>query len=1068
VQRVVDELRRKRPQGSESSPPRTRSPSLPTPSRLDSILDKDTMRKILDGKNNQGLSRRHGFGDGDSSSSGMSHYSGLNGFMESGWLLRHPDGDQDFGHSARLNGFGHSPGLNGLASFVREKTGAGKRDSLSPSPSPSPPPALKGVTNGNGYHDNKYDDHNDEDDDDGGDDDVSEGGNNENENSRAGNFGDNDEEDEDFEAEEGGNAFSSRGGLSNGVGGYGHASGGAESIHFDDELDDELDEEEDEDEDEDGGAVNSTVIHANRPEQRVIAKEGKMKDMFEIQGIEAHFPMARQPPQNQDQHFDSLSSGQGDSGFFKREEPWIDPAPSSQQQPQPQQQLPKAAPSTSPFLPFSSQPFSSQPFSSQPSSSQPPPSLAKMRDSGSTEPEQQENEEDEEDEEEDDHPQDLPPAFHQPAVKIAESGPSPPVTLRRTEPGNLDTFRGMNYSPGTLERLRQMQSKIVRGDYTQKSLRRSSSHKHLHRAAQVPGPLVSKSAAKIMGQPANLPTNSSDPDHDYESEHNGESKEEEFDTESDGRDSYPSNINDLEEFEFSPASYIPLATKTKQGQNIHGVSVPPRIKVQNSEGNFMVFDPEIHAWKSESGADEERLVLDDDSEDEFPEDLQDPTNQERHSPPPAADASFEEERSGFLDQETPSMGNLRKQPGWPASFPLLASSDPHSAAVSPFHPPEFLPQSVRSPRSGNLPGNEFQRATQAGPFEAAARYEAPEALDLSEQRLTTTRDFSTRYARVPSLTLDRNELTELEDLPPSLLSLSVRENRIVGLGSGPAVPKLRFLDLSQNQVVENRLEGLSRFSALRELRLEGCDLSDGSVLRLAPLLTSLFVARNQLSSLAFCRSLENLVYLDASNNLLSSVEIEPLRHIQDLLLESNQLTNFKFSPGEVFSSLRHLNLRRNRLSIIDAASLCFLKELYIDGNENCRVENPSRFGNLMVLSAKNLKSSASSLGLQDIPHLRDLNLAKTSLVDQEHGQNSVLRSRSLRELNWLVLKGCGLSKLPRNFGAEWTSLRWLDLNGNDLSSIRSLACLQGLNVSDTASLFPPLFLSLTYIHFSTP
>ncbi|RWR73556.1 putative LRR receptor-like serine/threonine-protein kinase [Cinnamomum micranthum f. kanehirae] len=201
-----------------------------------------------------------------------------------------------------------------------------------------------------------------------------------------------------------------------------------------------------------------------------------------------------------------------------------------------------------------------------------------------------------------------------------------------------------------------------------------------------------------------------------------------------------------------------------------------------------------------------------------------------------------------------------------------------------------------------------------------------------------------------------------------LEELDLSQNNLSGLfGSAlPGLKQLWLLDLRSNHLTDDGISPwISNLTSLNILYLENNTLKGSDNMRgLCGLsaLTSLSLNDNYLSSLPICMGnfslLENL---NVSGNNLSSLfgnSIPGLKQLQELLLESNQLTDEDISPWiSNLTSLTGLYLGNNKLKGSDTmrgfCTLRNLRDLDIRGNSIGGSIDPC-FGNMQNLAYLNL------------------------------------------------------------------------------------------------------------------
>ncbi|BES88718.1 PP2Cc [Nesidiocoris tenuis] len=256
--------------------------------------------------------------------------------------------------------------------------------------------------------------------------------------------------------------------------------------------------------------------------------------------------------------------------------------------------------------------------------------------------------------------------------------------------------------------------------------------------------------------------------------------------------------------------------------------------------------------------------------------------------------------------------------------------------------------------------------------------------------------------KLQTVQCSRNRLQELFLNGTSLSSVIAGNNCLTKLVVHPKPTKLKHLDISYNQL-ETLPDWLGSCQQLR----------------------TLFASHNLLTSLPdhlFCSELSSLQTLQLSfNNITSLPQI--IRHIplQQLFLQSNQITHLPQHFFLATSRLRVLNLSKNELSGLPetVGDGHQLERLYLTCNQLSDIHILTMFTNLRILHvAYNL-----------VIHLPDLCVG--SWPDMEE----------------LILSGNRIDRLPGNI-AQWQHLRVLRLHGNLLTSCPALALSTSLKVVD--------------------
>ena len=164
-------------------------------------------------------------------------------------------------------------------------------------------------------------------------------------------------------------------------------------------------------------------------------------------------------------------------------------------------------------------------------------------------------------------------------------------------------------------------------------------------------------------------------------------------------------------------------------------------------------------------------------------------------------------------------------------------------------------------------------------------------IDLSGNKLTSLAGLKYNY-KLTYLDISDNNFTTLDsildnsDAYVNLQELDASGNKLTDMSGAVVCSNLTTLDLSNNQ-----LSSLSSSMVLMK-KLKSLDLSNNKISSIPGLpssLTSLSLSSNKMTDLSFASKLTALEYLDASDNLLTSVSGLPVANLETVYLDNNQL-----------------------------------------------------------------------------------------------------------------------------------------------------------------------------------
>ncbi|KAK3927122.1 Protein artichoke, partial [Frankliniella fusca] len=372
---------------------------------------------------------------------------------------------------------------------------------------------------------------------------------------------------------------------------------------------------------------------------------------------------------------------------------------------------------------------------------------------------------------------------------------------------------------------------------------------------------------------------------------------------------------------------------------------------------------------------------------------------------------------------------------------------------------------------------------------ALQRLPALAEVTLRANKLSDAAMVGRALSELPSLAAVQVDDNQLEILPsasfadlPALRELSLAGNRIVELqhGAFQRLPALRTLDLSRNQVRVVHPEAFLHHSAsnLEQLYLQenALDSADAvrAVLDALPRLRFLDVSDNRIVEIgmgALGRGHVSLERLHLDRNRVHRVFRDSFNNmpaLRELRLSHNMLSNNLDQPYWNLPALKGLDLSYNQFRRCDPrllANLPSLRRLDLSGNNIAHVD-PGSFLNTPALEHVNLSSNAlavvSPATFRMLLNLFELDVGRNRLSQLVPGlppgveylrmpmnQVTVLPpptspDMNLPALRFLDLSNNGLKRVPADSFRQMPGLQQLLLSGNALQTLET-AALQGLN-----------------------
>jgi internalin A len=333
-------------------------------------------------------------------------------------------------------------------------------------------------------------------------------------------------------------------------------------------------------------------------------------------------------------------------------------------------------------------------------------------------------------------------------------------------------------------------------------------------------------------------------------------------------------------------------------------------------------------------------------------------------------------------------------------------------------------------------------------------------LNLVGNPLSGTVDL-TGFSGLRDLNVTGAQMTVVPDLTGlvNLRSLNIRQTQITSLVGVAELPALTLLDAGGSRL--QNLDGLSAFPSLSTLRAGSNDLTDitglqevpqlitadlwGNTIQTVPDLSShadlqfLYLGRNDLTQLSGINAPALEVLDIRENGLTTLADLGPQPNLKTLDASSNLLESIDLNPAHV-PALTRISLWSNRIS--DLSGLANLPNL--TGELNLRW---------------NQITTLDTLPTSGLPGVSGLNL-------QDNPLQSLQGIGSLSSLSTLNISGTGIIDLTGIEGA--TGLTTLSASSNqitDITPLQSLPNLSSLNVggNQLQDLSPIANLPLTFL-----
>ena len=282
-------------------------------------------------------------------------------------------------------------------------------------------------------------------------------------------------------------------------------------------------------------------------------------------------------------------------------------------------------------------------------------------------------------------------------------------------------------------------------------------------------------------------------------------------------------------------------------------------------------------------------------------------------------------------------------------------------------------------------------------------------------------------------------LTELEEL-----YLIRNHIKVLPAGSFEGLDTLTTLRLQHNGLTILEANTFSGLTALRALDLTGNALQELPAGIFSDLgnLKNLYLEGNNLTTLRkdVFEGRTGLARLELHDNRLTELDKDifaGLSELEILYLQDNELTQLDEDIFDGLSSLRYLRMSDNSFSELDEDIFDGLSSLYLlDVNGNKLTELPEGiFEGLVNLAVLNLYANSLTSLPSDIFAPLSGPLYQLALSDNNFGSLPPDVFDGLTYLEYLFLNRTGLTELDSDLFDPLTSLTWLYLYGNDLTTL---------------------------------
>ena len=309
--------------------------------------------------------------------------------------------------------------------------------------------------------------------------------------------------------------------------------------------------------------------------------------------------------------------------------------------------------------------------------------------------------------------------------------------------------------------------------------------------------------------------------------------------------------------------------------------------------------------------------------------------------------------------------------------------------------------------------------------------------------------------------LDNNLITQIEEIPPTCIKLSLANNKISFINSKLLSDlQIKYLDLSFNRIIS--LIGFEKFKLLEELNLSNNYIGDDQLNYLGALskLKSLNLSNNNLKDeeiKKIINSIKTLQKINLSNNNIEQLIFNKSNGLIELELDNNKLNYLSFnSNNQLFEYLMYLSVNENKLKAIDNINnLINLEYLSLSVNELKQI-NIKKLSKLKYLQLKtnlleNLVINKSNQLLQYIDiSFNNLN-SFTIIGECSSLKNLILDNNKLTTINFEENTNINFNNFNNNINSnKFKNIELLDISFNLINNIKFLIFfknVQKLNIS---------------------